>query len=131
LKVNKVVLSVFLVPMNSFDIGEDKKFVIVSCLNSILKLIDMTLGEVIAEYKCSHKSDQYHGSVKFSRDNSYIVQASEDNNIVLYDIVGKTEIIKLKGHVRPVITLDKHPAIDGRFISGSADGFIIIWSPID
>lgn len=62
-----------LVPMNSFDIGEDKKFLLVSCLNSTVKLLDNSLGEAIAEYKGAHKSDQYHGSVKFSKDNSYLV----------------------------------------------------------
>ncbi len=61
------------VPMNSFDIGEDKKFIIVSCLNSTLKLLDNALGETIAEYSGAHKSDQYHSSVKFSKDHSYIV----------------------------------------------------------
>jgi mitogen-activated protein kinase organizer 1 len=46
-----------IVPMNSFDIGEDKKFVVVSCLNSTVKLLDISMGETIAEYKGSHKSD--------------------------------------------------------------------------
>lgn len=43
--------------MNSFDIGEDKKFILVSCLNSTVKLLDNSLGETIAEYKGAHKSD--------------------------------------------------------------------------
>jgi len=60
-------------PMNSFDIGEDKKFLAISCLNSTTKLFDLSIGETITDYKGFHVSDKYHGSVKFSKDNSYIV----------------------------------------------------------
>lgn len=44
-------------PMNSMDIGEDKKYLIISCLNSTSKLFDLSLGEVITQYKGHHKSD--------------------------------------------------------------------------
>lgn len=43
--------------MNSIDMGEDKKFVLISCLNSTSKLFDLSSGETIAEYKGHHKSD--------------------------------------------------------------------------
>jgi WD40 repeat protein len=66
--------------------------------------------------------------VKFSKDNSYIIQASEDHKIVLYDIVSKQEIFSLRGHSRPVVSIDIHPSEEGKLISGSADGQINVWS---
>lgn len=43
--------------INSFDIGEDKKFVVLSTLSSTIKLFDLSIGEMVAEYKGHHKSD--------------------------------------------------------------------------
>jgi hypothetical protein len=44
-------------PINSFDLGEDKKFVVLSTLSSKIKLLDNSIGETVAEYSGSHKSD--------------------------------------------------------------------------
>ena len=60
-------------PINAVDIGQDQKFVVVSCLNSVIKLVDLSMGEVVSEYKGHHKSNKYHSNVKFSKDNSYII----------------------------------------------------------
>ena len=39
--------------------------------------------------------------------------------------------MSLGGHVRPVVTLDVHPIDHGKCITGSADGFIKIWTSIN
>lgn len=127
IRMGKLIRDKIEVPMNSIDIGEDKKYVVISCLNSTTKLFDLSLGEIISEYKGYHKSDQYHSAVKFSKDNSYIVQASEDSKIVMYDIVSKDPIMTLSEHRRPVVSIDRHPTTHGRYISGSADGLIKVW----
>lgn len=57
------------------------------------------------------------------------MQASEDCRVVLYDIVSKEEILSLRSHSRPVVSLDMHPTVEGRLVSGSADGLIKIWAP--
>ncbi len=48
---------------------------------------------------------------------------------MLYDIVTKECLMKLEGHKRPVVSLDRAPNKDqGQiFASGSADGAIKIW----
>jgi WD40 repeat protein len=85
------------------------------------------MGEVVSEYKGHHKSNKYHSSIKFSKDNTYIIQASEDHRVVLYDLVSKNELLSLRGHTRPVVSLDIHPTEHGRLVSGSADATIKIW----
>lgn len=52
-----LILNSDLAPINSFDLGEDKKFAVVSTLNSTIKLIDLTIGDTVCEYKGFHKSD--------------------------------------------------------------------------
>lgn len=49
--------------------------------------------------------------------------------MVLYDMISKKEILNLKGHSRPVVSLDVHPTEEGRIVSGSADAFIRVWGP--
>jgi WD40 repeat protein len=93
--------------------------------------LDNEIGQVVSEYKGHHKSDIYHSSVKFSKDNSYILQASEDNRVVLYDLATKNEIMSLRGHSRPVVSIDVHPTEKGRLVSGSADGLVKIWGPLN
>lgn len=44
-------------PINSLDVGEDKKFLAISTLSSTIKLFDNSLGETVSEYKGAHKSD--------------------------------------------------------------------------
>lgn len=44
-------------PINSFDVGRDKKFAVVSTLSSTIKLVDLQTGEIVTEYKGYHKSD--------------------------------------------------------------------------
>ena len=130
IRMGKLIRDKMESPINGVDLSEDKKFAVVSCLNSTIKLMDMNIGEVVSEYKGAHKSNKYHSAVKFSKDNTYIIQASEDCRVVLYDIVSKEEILSLKAHSRPVVSLDIHPKQQGRLVSGSADGLINVWSPL-
>jgi WD40 repeat protein len=101
----------------------------ISTLTSKSHLFDLSSGELLSDYSGAHKSDQYHSSVKFSPCQSYLIQASEDHTVVLYDIVSKQCLKKLDGHKRPVVTLDRAPVNEGGqvFASGSADGSINIW----
>ncbi len=117
--------------MNSLDISQDKKFGVVSCLNSTIKLVDLGLGELVSEYKGQHKSDQYHSCIRFSKDNSYILQASEDSRVTIYDIVSKEAVVSLRGHTKPVVSIDIHPTDPFKLLSGAADGFIKVWGQLN
>lgn len=39
------------------DISVDNKFLLVSCLDSAVRLMDLEKGEKVSEYKGCHKSD--------------------------------------------------------------------------
>ena len=45
-------------------------------------------------------------------------------------MLSKGELLSLRGHSRPVVSVDIHPTEYGRLISGSADGFIKVWGPL-
>ncbi len=108
--------------------SDDKKYLAVSTLSSKTHLMDNSRGEMLATYSGRHTSQSYHSSVRFSHCQTYLAQASEDHNIVLYDLVTKEAMSVLRGHARPVVSLEKHPTAKGRWASGSADGTIKVWS---
>ena len=59
--------------INSFDLGVDPNFAACSCLDSVVRLIDITDGTLVAEYKGGHKTTQYHGAVRFNNDSKIII----------------------------------------------------------
>ena len=57
-------------PANGFDLSKlDESYCVVSGLDSITRIVDVDQGKLLAEYKGGHTQKQYHGSVKFSKDN--------------------------------------------------------------
>jgi hypothetical protein len=61
------------VAINSFDLGVDPNFAACSCLDSVVRLIDISDGTLVAEYKGGHKTTQYHGAVRFNNDSKIII----------------------------------------------------------
>ena len=119
-------------PINSFDVlNLQPNFLAISSLDSTVRLLDITDGQIISQYKGGHQTSDYHGSVKFTKDGNYLVQASEDGKLVLYDISKKQadsqQIAgKMAGHSMPVISVDV--ASGNRVVSGSADGTARLWT---
>jgi hypothetical protein len=42
------------IAINSFDLGIDPNFVACSCLDSVVRMIDISDGTLVAEYKGGH-----------------------------------------------------------------------------
>ena len=59
-----------------------------SCLDSTIRVVDLQDGKLVTELSGSHKSSKYHSQLKFTEDNLRLVQASEDSNLVVYDVEG-------------------------------------------
>ena len=57
-------------PCNSFDLSElDQNYCAVSGLDSVSRMIDVSDGTILAEYKGHHTQEKYHVAVKLSKDN--------------------------------------------------------------
>ena len=111
-------------PIINFDLGIDTNFCALSCLDNTARIIDLKDGIVLNEYFGGHESSKYHSGIKFSSDNKMLVQASENGDVVVYDILNKTNR-KLKHHKLPVISLDIKEQM---IVSGGADGEIKLWN---
>ena len=112
-------------PINSFDIGIDPNFLAVASLDSTVRMMDITDGLVVSEYKGGHTASQYHGSVKLSKDsNKYVIIGSECGSVTLYDTSSKKLATSKVLHKQPVISVDV--TSENTIASGSADGQIKI-----
>ena len=111
-------------PINSFDVKDT--FVGCSCIDSTSRIVDMSDGQIVAEYSGSHTSTKYHSSIKFTHMGDWLVQASEDNSIAAYSVHSPQTVKHLNGHTMPVISIDI--ADQGLLVSGSADGTIKTWN---
>src|SRR6185436_1937028 len=73
-----------------------------------------------------------HGSLgivnelAFTPNGETMLSTGSDNNITLWDLLGRKQHLKLKGHVRGVFSIDVSP--DGRtLVSGGDDGTVKLW----
>jgi|LauGreDrversion4_2_1035121.scaffolds.fasta_scaffold55153_3 hypothetical protein len=56
-------------PVTSFDLGINPEYCVLSCMDSITRIVDINHGIFLAEFSGKHESSKYHSSVKFSEDN--------------------------------------------------------------
>ena len=75
-----------LVPIISMDMSEDSNYLLVSCMDSKIRLFERHSGEVISIYKDGHLVKRYKAAIKFAKDNMNIFTTSETHNAVIYNI---------------------------------------------
>jgi mitogen-activated protein kinase organizer 1 len=93
--------------INSFDISKlDPNYILTSCLDSTVRLLDASDAQIVSSYSGGHKQENYHGSVRFSKDNKLLYCTSESNSVSAYSVSDKTQVGQLTGHSMPVIALD-------------------------
>jgi len=66
--------------------SEDNNYLLLSCMDSKIRLFDRQSGEIISLYENEHVVKRYKAAVKFNKDNIHIVSSSESNNAVVYNI---------------------------------------------
>jgi len=113
-------------PITSIKLSHDGNCILASCLDSSIRLIDKTSGELLATY-LGHKNVTYKIDSCLSNDDAYVLSGSEDNQIHIWDLVESSSVLTLKGHTGPVCGLVYHPS-ENILLSSSADGTIRMWS---
>ena len=67
--------------------SDDEKYLLVSAGDGVVRLYDKDEGESVSEYSGVHRCRDFSHSVKFAKDGSFLFVASEDNRVVLYDLI--------------------------------------------
>lgn len=80
----------------------------------------------MATYRGGHSCQNYHGSVRFTKDgNKYIATSSECGKVFLYDASAKQVALEVPNGQSPVISIDV--GSENKIISGAASGAINVW----
>jgi mitogen-activated protein kinase organizer 1 len=100
----------------------------VSCLDGVIRLLEIESGGLLNTYKYHHKAGQFGLHCCLSCDDATIISGSEDGSAVLYDLVSAQPVQTLRGHSRPVCSVAAHPKMSSVIITAGYDGNCIVWS---
>lgn len=113
-------------PVTCVSLSNDKNCILATCLDSTLRLLDKSSGELLNQYK-GHKNVTYKIASCLTPDDAYIVCGSEDNNVYIWDLVDSKIVRTLKGHTNIVCGLSVHPD-EPCVISSGVDGTVRVWN---
>ncbi|TPX35046.1 hypothetical protein SmJEL517_g02394 [Synchytrium microbalum] len=113
-------------PVTSVCYSNDKNCLLISTLDSTVRLMDKDNGQVLNEYK-GHLNKEYRVTSCLSHTDAYILSGSEDGRIVIWDLVDGSLVRILKGHDRVVSAIAYAPKMPVA-VSGSIDGVVKVWT---
>ena len=114
------------VPLTSLSLSNDNNCILLSCLDSTLKLLDRSSGEMLNEYT-SHKNEQYQIGSCFSNDDAFVASGSEDGILRFWKIEdGKKCTLSLKTSHQIITRVLYHPK-ETLVVSSGMDGSINVW----
>ncbi|OZJ06268.1 hypothetical protein BZG36_00821 [Bifiguratus adelaidae] len=126
IRMGKVVQDTIGHPATSVRFSHDRVCVLVSSLDSTIRLLDKDNGSLLNEFK-GHKNIEYKIQSVLSNDDAHVLSGSESGGIHVWDLVDASKSRHVPAHKKMVLSMDYHPS-DNAFVSGSVDGSIVIWS---
>jgi mitogen-activated protein kinase organizer 1 len=127
IRKGEILCDNFDTPINSFDISQDEKYIIVSGLDSRIRLFEYNNGEIIKTFQGLHASKNYSMNIKYTPGFDGIITTSENNDVVYYDLLNEQKNEVYKGHTKITCGLDIHPNKKGVFASSDFEGNILLW----
>ncbi|CAM8884004.1 unnamed protein product [Rhodiola kirilowii] len=93
-------------PVNCIALSNDGNCILASCLDSTLRLIDRTTGELLQEYK-GHKCKSYKLDCCLTNTDAHITGGSEDGFIYFWDLVDAKVVSSFRAHASVGLDLGK------------------------
>jgi len=120
-------------PIPYFDLSNDKKCILLHCLNGGIYLLEKETGTILNSYSQSHDSGTYALECTLLSNDEYVLSGSEDGKAILYDLVSGKMVQKLEGHKRPTCSVCASPkkGLSSMVVTGSFDGEGVAWCHSD
>lgn len=112
-------------PVNCISLSNDSNCILASCLDSTLRLLDRSTGELLQEYK-GHICKSYKLDCCLTNTDAHVTGGSEDGYIFFWDLVDATVVSRFRAHASVVTSVSYHPK-DNCMITASVDGSIRVW----
>lgn len=114
--------------VNDAHFSPNGKFVVATAKNneSLVKLLDAQSGKLIFNLK-GHRDMSMVNIARFSPDNKYLVSASNDHTVIIWDLQSGKLVHRLESHTKEVINVNYSP--DGNnIVTASADNTAKVWN---
>jgi mitogen-activated protein kinase organizer 1 len=114
-------------PITYFNVSDDERFYLTTCVGGKLRLIDFGSGKILREYSGSHKHSSYKIESCIENNNTSILCGSEDGQMIHYNLLnGEVDDITSNAHSKGISSVAYHPTRDV-FLSASHDGTGKLW----
>eukprot|EP00920_Eleutheroschizon_duboscqi_P030615 GHVT01074014.1.p1 GENE.GHVT01074014.1~~GHVT01074014.1.p1 ORF type:complete len:171 (-),score=15.12 GHVT01074014.1:440-952(-) len=139
IRAGRLCIDDFRVPIGSVYFSNDSSFILVSCLDSCIRLVEKSTGDVLNEYR-GHTNQVYRLASCLDPTDSFIVSGSEDHRLCFWDIMAPNSNLKVddscctssgiaaseRAHGGVVMALAFSP-MGNLLLSGGADSKIKLW----
>lgn len=117
------------IPITYASFSSDKNCILVSSLDSKLRLIDKENGQLLNCFE-GHINKEYKLASCLDSTDAYVISGSEDGKIWYWDLVEGVKVETLSGHTKAVTSVKYHPK-DSYLLSASHDSTVKIWGCTD
>lgn len=113
--------------ITSAKLSKDGNCILVGSLDSTMRLMDKSNGQLLNEFKKGHKHTEYKIESVLTNTDAYAITGSEDGKIYIYDVLEGNVVSTLDAHKGAATTLNYHPQ-EAKMLSAGSDGLIHVWS---
>lgn len=111
-------------PVGSLSLSNDAQCLLVSTLDSSIRLIERASGDELARYK-GHTNLKYRVQSSLDPSDGFVVSGSEDHRVCFWELVEGKTILTLAGHKGPVLCAQ----FSGEtLVTAAGDGEIKVWN---
>lgn len=111
--------------VNCISLSNDNNCILASCLDSKLRLVDRSTGELLQEYK-GHVCKSYKMDSCLTNTDAHVVGGSEDGRIFFWDLVEGSVVSSFRAHASVVTSVCYHPK-ESCMITSSVDSTVRVW----
>ncbi|KAG0533326.1 hypothetical protein BDA96_04G183900 [Sorghum bicolor] len=113
-------------PVNCVSLSNDSNCLLANCLDSTVRLLDKSSGELLQEYK-GHTCKSFKMDSCLTNDDAFVVGGSEDGYIFFWELVDAPVVARFRAHSSVVTSISYHPT-KACMLTSSVDGSIRVWT---
>lgn len=125
LRKGQLVTDQLLQPISSISVSEDGQCLLVSTLDSNIRLLEREDGSELATYS-GHSNRRVKVRSSLDPSDSFVASGSEDGTLHFWELVEATPLRRTKSHEAALLCLAFH---EDTLVTAAADGVIKVWRP--
>ncbi|XP_059307906.1 uncharacterized protein LOC132059343 isoform X2 [Lycium ferocissimum] len=125
IRIGREISDNFGQPVNCISLSNDGNCILASCLDSTLRLLDRSSGELLQEYK-GHICKSFKTDCCLTNSDAHVAGGSEDGYIYFWDLVDASVVSSFRAHDLVVTSVSYHPK-ESCMITSSVDSTVRVW----